>query len=207
MNNKIYQSIAFALVLVSTASTGWGQDAAKADEAKQIDKADTGQKTKHSKCWREDFGASFQIIQPQHEMKTFLAEEKGYGVGLQWWHELETGRLTRTRLEWNAFSEGAREDGSKGKVKQYLIGWDHLFKLNQGNTHAYLVVGAGGVRWCLEDIQKDVRHKQTTTKLQFTAGMGVRVSRTAGLEARYVVSSVNKRFDGNMAQLSLSWVF
>ncbi len=220
MSNKTFQTVALALGLASAMPLLQAQDrpeppsekVEKTDEAGceskgHRDKSGSACKRRYSKSWKADFGASFQTLQAQKEMKDFLSDETGYGVGLQWWHERGGSRISRTRFEWNVFPEGTQQDGSKGKAKQYLIGWDHLIKLNQGPNHAYVLAGLGGVRWCLEDTRTEGRHKQQTTKLHFTGGLGVRVANSVALEARYVVSSINKTFDGNTTQFSLSWCF
>ncbi len=163
--------------------------------------------------WRHhyhaQFGAYAQALWPQREMKEALDGGTGYGLGLQWTHDHGDWNASRTRLEWNTFAEGDSVPplGTKTYAKNYLLSWDHLFMLNQGHTRAYAVAGVGGARWNLEQTTSGVRTSLWTTKLAITAGLGVRLGERVNIEARYVVSSVQKTYDGSSAQVALGWRF
>lgn len=155
------------------------------------------------------FGAYAQALLPQHELKEALNRGTGYGLGVQWTHDHGSWNASRTRLEWNTFAEGdpVPPQGTRTYAKNYLLSCDHLFKLNQGRAQAYAVAGVGGVRWNLEQTTQGVRSSLWTTKLAFTAGLGVQLGERVNLEARYVLSSIQTTYDGNSLQISLGWRF
>lgn len=156
-----------------------------------------------------EFGATVQADLPLRDLKTSLDRRTGMGVGVQWTHDHGDWNASRTRLEWNTFPEGGPVGpaGTRTYAKNYILSFDHLFKLNQGWSQAYLVAGLGGARWDVEQTTGAVRTSDWTTKLAFTAGAGVQLGRRVNLEARYVVSSVSSTFDANTFQTSLGWRF
>lgn len=149
------------------------------------------------------FGAYVQGVMPLRELGDDLEQRTGYGLGLQWTHDHGEWHGSRTRLEWNTFPEG----GAGTYAKNYLLSWDHLFKLNKGGSHAYLVAGLGGSRWYFEETTAGLRNAVWTTKLAVAAGAGIQVAERVNLEARYVVSGIHRSFDANTLQVSLGWRF
>jgi len=97
--------------------------------------------------------------------------------------------------------------GTKTYAKNYILSFDHLFKLNRGSHQAYVVAGLGGARWGVEQSTGALRSSDWTTKLAITGGVGVQLADRVNLEARYVVSSIGKTFDANTLQASLGWRF
>jgi hypothetical protein len=207
-----------ALALVS-AALGAQEPAPKPSESKPVvtpeAKAEPAPE-KASQSWashhyhhRSTFGAYAQASFPQRELKEALADGQGYGLGLQWTHDRGDWNASRTRLEWNTFAEGSPVAplSTRTYAKNYLVSWDHLFKLNQGPYQSYAVMGLGGARWNLEQTTSLVRRSLWTTKLAFTGGLGLRLGERVNVEARYVVSSIEKTYDGNALQASLGWRF
>ena len=162
-------------------------------------------------CWRSRsvFGATVQADLPLGDLRTSLDRRTGLGVGVQWTREYGDWNASRTRLEWNTFPEGGQVGpaGTRTYAKNYLLSFDHLFKLNQGPVQSYLVAGLGGARWDLEQTTAGARTTLWTTKLVFTAGAGIQFGRRVDLEARYVVGSLSSTFDANVLQASLGWRF
>ena len=141
------------------------------------------------------------------DLKESLDGRTGFGLGVQWTHDHGDWHASRTRLEWNTLPESSPVPGTRTYAKNFILSWDHLFKLNQGVSQAYLVAGIGGARWYLEQTTDGRRDAQWTTKPAITAGAGVQIAQRVNLEARYVVSSINKTFDANTLQMSLGWRF
>lgn len=169
----------------------------------------SGKRHSHHYHHHSTFGAYAQAIFPQKELKAALDGGMGYGLGIQWTHDHGDWNASRTRIEWNTFAEGdpVAPLGTRTYAKNYIFSLDHLFKLNQGPTHAYVVAGLGGARWNLEQTTQNVRKSLWTTKLAFTGGLGVQLGDRVNLEARYVVSSIGNTYDGNSIQTSLGWHF
>lgn len=153
------------------------------------------------------FGAYAQGVMPLRDLREDLDKRTGYGLGVQWTHDHGDWHASRTRLEWNTFPEGGSAAGPRTYAKNYVLSWDHLFKLNQGRSQAYLVAGIGGSRWYLEQTTAGLRDARWTTKLAITGGAGLQVAARVNLEARYVVGSINQTFDANTLQMSLGWRF
>ncbi len=155
------------------------------------------------------FSATVQAVMPLRDLKESLDQRTGYGLGAQWTHEHGDWHASRTRLEWNTFPESGPVGaaGTKTYAKNYILSFDHLFKLNTGTTQAYVVGGLGGARWCFEQTTATTYDSRWTTKLAITGGVGVQFANRVNLEARYVVSSVGKTFDANTLQASLGFRF
>ena len=194
------------------------QEPAPKPEAKApaSDSGDSGPRTERERhpfrChvrFHSTFGAYVQADAPLRDLKTNLDRRTGLGLGVQWTHEDGDWNASRTRLEWNTFPEGGPvgSAGTRTYAKNYVLSFDHLFKLNQGWGQAYLVAGVGGARWDVEQTTGALRTSDWTTKLVFTGGVGVQLGRRVNLEARYAVSSVSSTFDANTLQASLGWRF
>lgn len=169
---------------------------------------------RHSRRHRHStFSASVQANAPLRDLKESLDSRTGYGLGLQWTHDHGDWHASRTRLEWNTFPESGPVPAAgtaaytKTYAKNYILSFDHLFKLNTGTTQAYLVGGLGGARWCIEQTTATSYDSRWTTKLALTGGVGVQFAKRVNLEARYVMSSVGKTFDANTLQASLGFRF
>lgn len=179
------------------------------DAAKVEAKADSADHDCCRSCGHHSFGATVQVNGPLRDLKTQMDGRVGYGLGVQWIHDHGDWHASRTRLEYNVFAEGPAVGDAAVKTysKNYVLGWDHLFKLNPGPSHAYLVAGLGGIRWVQDFSSPAGSSSFQTTKLQVTGGVGVRIVENVNLEARYVMSGIQKTFDANMVQASLGWRF
>lgn len=153
------------------------------------------------------FGATLQVVMPLRDLKDALDRRTGFGLGVQWSRDHGDWHTSRTRLEWNTYPEGEAVAGVRTYAKDYVLSFDHLFKLNQGSVQTYLVAGLGGSLWDLERSAAGIRETRWTTKLAITAGAGVLIGERVGLEARYVASSTARTFDANTLQMSLGWRF
>lgn len=159
------------------------------------------------------FAAYVQTSVPLRELKDSLDHRNGFGLGIQWTRDHGDWHASRTRLEWNTFAESNPVPTvwpaayTKTYAKNYVLSFDHLFKLNQGKAQAYLVGGLGGARWCVEQTTMTSYDSRWTTKLALTGGVGVKLADRVSLEARYVVSSIGQTFDANMLQASLAFRF
>jgi opacity protein-like surface antigen len=155
------------------------------------------------------FGLSIQADLPLRDLKDDLDHRTGYGLGLQWTHDHGAFHASRTRFEWNTFPEGHPVGalGTTTYAKNLVLSFDHLFRLNEGPTSAYLVGGLGAVRWSLDQKSPAASTSLQTTKLAVTAGVGVQVAHQLTLEGRYIFSGIQRTFDANTVQLSAAWRF
>ncbi|WP_306591001.1 outer membrane protein [Geothrix sp. 21YS21S-4] len=155
------------------------------------------------------FGMSVQADLPLRELQDSLDHRTGFGLGLQWTHDHGAAHASRTRLEFNVFPESqpVGPTATTTYAKNVALSFDHLFRVSEGPARLYLVGGLGGARWTLEQKAPAFSSNLTTTKLAVTAGVGVQMARQLTLEARYVVSGIQKTFDANTVQVSLGWRF
>lgn len=146
-----------------------------------------------------------QTVQPLHDLKQHLDGRSGFGIGVHWLREHSERRASRTRLEWNTFAEGSQPQDPRYYVKNYGLGWDHLSSLGEGRRRGYLVTGVGVSRWLIEQSSPSGVVARWTTKLSLTGGLGFRLAEGMSLEARYVITSLDRTFDANSLVLSLGW--
>ncbi len=159
---------------------------------------------------RSDFAWQVQANLPAKELGTALDHTTGLGLGVQWNRYLKDGLARRTRLEWNVFPEGgpAGTPALKTKASNYVLSFDHLYHFSGAAKGPYVLAGLGGVRWFFDRTPDNgPRVSSHTTKLAVTAGAGYRFNRALSAEARYLVSSVDRTYDGNVLQGSVGMKF
>jgi hypothetical protein len=163
----------------------------------------------HHYC-QSDFAWQVQADFPTKDLGRALDNRVGLGLGMQWSHYRSAGVAHRTRLEWNVFPEGnaVGPDAVKTKASNYVLSFDRLYHFSGENQGFYILGGLGGVRWFLDHTEgANPTQSSHTTKLAITAGAGYRFNRAVSAEARYLVSSVDRTFDGNVLQGSVSMRF
>jgi opacity protein-like surface antigen len=157
-----------------------------------------------------DFAWQVQVDAPVKDLGRALDQRTGLGLGMQWTSYRSGGAANRTRLEWNVFPEGnpVGTAAVATKASNYVLSFDRLYHVSGTRAGVYVVAGLGAVRWFTDQTPGANPTVSThTTKLAVTAGAGYRFNRAVSLEARYLVSSVNRTFDGNVAQGVLSMRF
>jgi len=157
-----------------------------------------------------DFAWQVQVNTPVTALGRALDERTGLGLGMQWTRNRANGVSNRTRLEWNVFPEGnpVGAAGTTTKASNYVLSFDRLYHFSGEAKGVYLLGGLGAVRWFTDQTPALNPTVSThTTKLAVTGGAGYRFNRGVAAEARYVVSSVDRTYDGNVVQLVSSMRF
>ena len=167
------------------------------------------QETRHVFHWHHhsDFAWQAQLDTPVTALGRAMDNRNGAGLGMQWTTYHSHGGATRTRLEWNVFPEGNAVGAAavKTKASNYILSFDHLYFLSGQETGVYVMGGLGVVRWFTEQTVGTLPAAAThTTKLAVSAGLGLWFNRAWSAEARYLVSSMDRPYDGNVVQTSLS---
>lgn len=171
---------------------------------------DTGEEGHHCRwSWHSvsDFAWQAQVDQPVKDLGRALDDRVGLGIGMQWTRYRSSGAANRTRLEWNVFPEGnpVGLNGTKTQASNVILSFDRLYHLSGGDQGVYILGGLGGVRWSVDRSPAsgggDSFH---TTKFAVTAGAGYRFNRAMSAEVRYLISSVDKTYDGNVLQTGIS---
>jgi hypothetical protein len=159
---------------------------------------------------RSDFAWQVQVDSPAKDLGRALDNRVGLGLGMQWTRYRDHGFANRTRLEWNVFPEGnpVGLGGVKTKANNYVLSFDRLYHLSGESRGLYILGGLGAVRWNVDRTIPNGEVPSTrTTKLAITAGAGFRFNKALSAEARYLVSSVNRTYDGNVLQASVGMRF
>ena len=150
-----------------------------------------------------DFAWQVQLDSPAKNLGRTLDERTGMGLGMQWTRYRSNGFANRTRLEWNVFPQGnpVGVGGVATKASNYVLSFDRLYHVSGEDRGAYLLAGLGAVRWFMaETPAAGAATNFHTTKLAVTGGAGYRFNRSVSAEARYLVSTVNTTYDGNVVQ-------
>lgn len=157
-----------------------------------------------------EFAWQVQVDSPAKDLGRALDNRTGLGLGVQWNRYQGGGLSRRTRLEWNVFPEGGPVGAGalKTKASNYVLSLDHLYHFSGANRGPYLLAGLGGVRWFFDRTPEGgTRVSSHTTKLAVTGGAGYRFNPYVSAEARYLVSSVDRTYDGNVVQASVGMRF
>ena len=160
--------------------------------------------------FHSDFAWQVQANLPVKDMGQALDNRTGLGLGVQWTRNGTNGVAHRTRLEWNVFPEGnaVGPDALKTKASNYVLSFDRLYHFSGRPQGFYVLGGLGAVRWFVDRTPGETATRSFhTTKLAVTAGAGYRFNRAVSAEARYLVSTVEKTYDGNVFQGCLSMRF
>lgn len=147
-----------------------------------------------------DVQAQVTVNQPTQDLKQAMDGKQGVGLGLHWLHRHGFHHTSRTRFDWNVWSQGPAVDGVKTQVSNYHLAFDHLYHFDDRDQGAYLVGGLGAVRWFAEQEAATGSVRSHTTKLGVTAGAGWQFNRNLGVEARVLVSSMAKTYDSTLVQ-------
>jgi hypothetical protein len=152
---------------------------------------------------RSEFAWQVQGDIPAKDLGRALDERSGLGIGMQWTRFWDNGTANRTRLEWNVFPEGNAVAGLKTKASNYVFSFDRMYFFSHKDQGLYVLGGLGAVRWFMDRTPEGGPTASShTTKLAVTGGAGWRFNRNLSAEARYMVSTVDRTFDGNVFQLS-----
>jgi len=159
--------------------------------------------------WRShsDFAWQVQANLPARDLGRALDNRTGLGLGMQWTTNRSHGAANRTRLEWNVFSESnpVGDVALKTKATNIVFSFDRLYHFSGEAKGLYVLGGLGAVRWNVDQTPgANPTHSMHTTKLAVTAGAGYRFNRSVAAETRYMVSSIQKAYDGNVAQAGIS---
>jgi opacity protein-like surface antigen len=163
----------------------------------------------HHDC-QSTFAWQAQANLPLKELGQAQDHRTGLGLGVQWRHDHGQGHSSRTRFEWNTFRESPAlgAQALKTRTSNYILSFDRLYHVSGRDGGFYVVGGLGAVRWFQDRTAgPEPTRSSHTTKLGVTAGAGWRFNDRLSLEARYLVSSLDRTFDGNVLQAGLSLRF
>lgn len=149
---------------------------------------------------RFDVQAQVTVNQPAQDLKTALDGKQGYGIGIHGLKRQGFHHTSRTRFDWNVWGQGNPVNGVKTTISNYTLAFDHLYHFADRDQGPYLVGGLGVVRWFTEQQTALGSVRDHTTKLGVTGGAGWQFSRNFGVEARVLVSSINKTYDSSVLQ-------
>lgn len=147
-----------------------------------------------------DIQGQVTVNQPTQDLKTALDGKQGFGIGIHSLHRHGFHHTSRTRFDWNVWGQGNAVNGVKTTVSNYNLAFDHLYHFEDRDQGPYLVGGLGAVRWFTEQQTAVATTRNHTTKLGVTGGAGWQFNRNFGVEARLMVSSIDKTYDSAVVQ-------
>ena len=153
------------------------------------------------------FSGQVTLNRPAHDLGRDLDHQLGYGLGLHTLHSHGDKHSSRTRLDWNVWTQGPLVGGVKTQVSNYHLAFDHLYHLQDATSGPYLVGGLGAVRWFVDQDALGARTRFHTTKLGVTAGAGWRFNQAMGVELRALVGSLDHTFDATTVQAAFTFRF
>lgn len=156
------------------------------------------------------FAWQVQVNQPAKGLGQDLDNKMGLGLGAQWTRFRSNGFANRFRFEWNVLPKGNPVGplALESDASNYVASFDRLWHVSGESRGFYVLGGLGAVRWFMtQGPAGGPRASWHATKLAVTGGAGYRFNDHFSAEARYLVSSFNGNFDGNLVQGSLGMRF
>jgi hypothetical protein len=149
------------------------------------------------------YGVQGLVNLPLGDLKTFVDNSPGAGVGVHGTVDLMDGHMVRPRLDYSVFQE-ATFGTLKQKASYLSLGADYLYFIAGKPEGLYFTGGLSAVRWSFE--HKDPASKVTsdTTKFGLAAGIGYQWNATVGTEARWLHSSVSSVFKADALQAGVT---
>jgi hypothetical protein len=149
------------------------------------------------------YGVQGLVNLPLGDLKTFVDNSPGAGVGVHGTIDLMDGHMVRPRLDYSVFQE-ATFGTLKQKASYLSLGGDYLYFIAGKPEGLYFTGGLSAVRWSFE--YKDPASKITsdTTKFGLAAGIGYQWNATVGTEARWLHSRVSSAFKADALQAGVT---
>jgi len=152
------------------------------------------------------YGVQGLVNIPLGDLKTYLDNNLGIGIGVHGTFDLGNGHMLRPRLDYILYQQA-----SMATVKQnasYLsLGGDYLYFITGKPEGYYLTAGLSAMRWSFQHQDPTTNLTNDTTKLGVAAGLGYLWDYNIGTEARWLHSSVSNHFRADSLQAAVTFRF
>ena len=152
------------------------------------------------------YGVQGLVNIPQDDLKTYLDNNLGIGIGVHGTFDLGNGHMLRPRLDYSLYQQA-----SMASVKQsasYLsLGGDYLYFIAGQPEGYYVTAGLSAMRWSLQHQDPGTDLTNATTKFGEAAGIGYQWDYNIGTEVRWGHSSVSNNFRADSLQAAVTFRF
>ena len=149
------------------------------------------------------YGVQGLVNIPFGDLKDFVDNKPGPGIGVHGTFDLGDGHMLRPRLDYSLYPE-ATFASVKRSAYNLSLGGDYLYFIAGKPEGFYLTGGLAVMRWSFEAEVGTFKTTTDTTKLGLAAGAGYQWNATVGTEARLVHSRIASGFQADAIQLGVT---
>ncbi len=139
------------------------------------------------------YGVQALVNVPLGDLKTYVDNNPGIGIGVQGTFDLGDGHMLRPRLDYS-FYQQATFASIKQNVSYLSLGGDYLYFLAGRPEGLYLTAGLSAMRWSFQYQDSGTNLTSDTTKVGVAAGAGYQWDYNIGTEIRWLHSSLASHF-------------
>lgn len=152
------------------------------------------------------YGVQGLVNIPMGDLKTYLGNNLGIGLGVQGTFDLGSGHMLRPRLDYSLYQQVSRAT-SKQSASYLGLGGDYLYFIAGQPEGFYVTAGLSAMRWSFQHQDPGTNLTNGTTKFGVAAGLGYQWDYNIGTEARWQHSSVSSRFRADSLQAAVTFRF
>ncbi|WP_257305761.1 porin family protein [Geothrix campi] len=149
------------------------------------------------------YGVQGLVNIPLGDLKDFVDNKPGPGLGVHGTFDLGNGHMLRPRLDYSVYPE-ATFGSLKQNASNLSLGGDYLYFLAGKPEGLYFTGGIAIVRWSFETKDAVSKVSADTTKLGLAAGAGYQWNATVGTELRFVHSRIDSGFQADALQAGVT---
>ena len=152
------------------------------------------------------YGVQGLVNLPLGDLKTYVDNNLGIGIGVHGTFDLGGGHMLRPRLDYSLYQQASR--ASVKQTASYLsLGGDYLYFISGRPEGYYVTAGLSAMRWSLQHQDPGTDLTNDTTKLGEAVGIGYQWNYNIGTEARWLHSSVSNHFRADSLQAAVTFRF
>ena len=152
------------------------------------------------------YGVQGLVNLPMGDLKPYVDNNLGIGIGVHGTFDLGDGRMFRPRLDYSLYQQ-ASVNTNKQSASCLGLGGDYLYFLSGQPEGYYLTAGLSAMRWSFQHQDPGTDLTNATTKLGAAAGLGYQWDNNLGTEVRWLHSPVSSRFRADCLQGAVTFRF
>ncbi len=152
------------------------------------------------------YGLQGLVNIPLGDLRTYLDNNLGIGLGVQGTFDLGNGHMLRPRLDYSLYQQASASSVTPS-ASYFSLGGDYLYFIAGQPEGYYLTVGLAAMRWSFEHQNPGTNLANDTTKFGVAAGIGYQWDYNIGIEARWLHSSVSDQFNADSLQAAVTFRF
>lgn len=149
------------------------------------------------------YGVQGLVNIPLGDLKDFVDNKPGPGIGVHGTFDLGDGHMLRPRLDYSIYPE-ASFASVKQTASNLSLGGDYLYFIAGKPEGLYFTGGLSAVRWSFEHRDALSKVTSSTTKFGLAAGVGYQWNATVGTEGRFVHSRIDSGFQADALQAGVT---